>query len=482
MFLGDQSMAVAGVALPIGPDGAFVTVRARLVSVVADEEALNAMFYIKGASGAVPCGVLCSVVNKQRADDVANGVKSLTDFDPSIVDLSCPDIYKCGLRTDAEVWGMCEELRACSLQDLAKNEHSMGIKYHPDTLLYQVPLRSFVLPATHATVDPMHVLFSNGLLATEIILFMGTVTEQTGASLGEARQFQADEKWEPLTAAAAISEAREKSSTNSLKAGATELLIVYPLLRAFCLAAYGADAKEPHVLSFMLLLMICDEVRDLLRGVRGKAAHDAGHRLLRLTSLYMEAFVLAYGSAKLRFKHHQLLHMPLDILRLGQMLSCWVCERKHVRAKQSTQNCLKLGIFSSAGMNNMVNSQLHLLSGAGWLNSLATPSPFPEIASSLEARKVYVSRSMRWGNASVSATDLVFFNTERSYLVRVSACLQIDDSFGLVVRYCVRTGGNETSSCWTVDSEASLYRLVDEPVLKPAFYRYLSADKLEVLH
>ena len=63
-----------------------------------------------------------------------------------------------------------------------------------------------------------------------------------GAYWGDVRQHAADEGWLPRWVPA-ISEARERSSEDTLKAGASELLDVYPLLRAFIIAAYGACAE-----------------------------------------------------------------------------------------------------------------------------------------------------------------------------------------------------------------------------------------------
>ncbi len=131
----------------------------------------------------------------------------------------------------------------------------------------------------------------------------------------------------------------------------------------------------------------------------------------------------------------------------------------------------------------MLNAQLNFLESPGWLSSLAEPlSPYPEMASSLGARRVNISRAVRWRGAVVASKDVVFLNRERTYLVVVARCVEIDVSFGLLVRCCTRASGTETASCWHVDPEVTLYHLVDEPVMNAAFYRFQSSDNLEILH
>ena len=76
------------------------------------KEALNAMLYIKGASGTVPCAVLCSVVSKPVASDRQAGLKSLAQRSPLIVDITCTDVKRCGCKSDEDVWTICDEVAA----------------------------------------------------------------------------------------------------------------------------------------------------------------------------------------------------------------------------------------------------------------------------------------------------------------------------------------------------------------------------------
>ena len=478
MFLGDRSLATAGLALPIGADGPL-TIRMHMAGILADEEALNNIWFIKGASGVCPCAVLCSVTNKQRPEDVDAGLRALTDIDGDIKDISCPDITLCGPRSNQAIWNMADQVKAALKKERITLEHCTGLKYAENTLLFDIPLRTYVHPATHTVLDAMHVLFSNGILNSEIMLFMEVMQHDVGAYFGDVRQFAAGKGWRPTKALDAISEVRERSSHEMLKAGASEVLAVYPLLRAFVVGAYGATATEPHVKSLLLLCQICDIIRIAMRDGN---AEEAAHTLRDLSHRYLLAFVEAYGRDKIRFKHHQLLHLPQSMARLKRLLTCFVTERKHIMAKLAMQHVKDPSVASDHGMSRMLNGQILALEAPGWLSVLSgSPKPFPEMALSLGAQRMDVSRSMRWNGISLTSNEVIFLDRQHTYLVIVVCCSQIDDSFGLLVRTCTRVSGTDTASCWHVDPDASVHRLTNECVFKVAFHRYVSSDTLEIL-
>ena len=103
-------------------DGCIVCIK--MHAILGDEEALNAMLHTKGASGTVPCATLCSVVNKQNSSDAELGFLSLAARSPLIQDISCSDINRIGLRSNEDVWSMCDSLRTLSgdVGDIAQQE------------------------------------------------------------------------------------------------------------------------------------------------------------------------------------------------------------------------------------------------------------------------------------------------------------------------------------------------------------------------
>lgn len=238
------------------------------------------------------------------------------------------------------------------------------------------------------------------------------------------------------------------------------------------------------MVSMLLLLQICDELRMLQRwAISGSLVEAAAHRLRELTHKFMVAFVKAYGRDTVRYKHHQVLHLWEQILRHGMLLSCFVCERKNKGMKTAMQNQQRLGGLTDHGMKNVVNAQLYALSNAPWLPVLDRRlADYPELARCLGADRVNISQCLRWRGVELTSNAIVFLDHTHTYLVVVVAGLEIDGSFALLVRCCARVSGTQTASRWRVDPDVTLRRLVDEPVIRVAFHRFRSSEDLEILH
>lgn len=455
--------------------------RIQLSVIVGDEDALNDIWFTKGASGISPCAVLCSVTNKPVHTDRDRGIASLSDRDAEIPDIACADIARCGKRSDADVWKFCDDLETCHKDDLKDMEHVTGFKLNLNTLLFCKPLRPFLRPSKITVNDAMHVLFSCGIVPYEMMLCLGEVHRHCGAYFGEVRLFQEQTGFMPPTQL--FSEAREKHSHDTLKAGASELLCGYPLLRAFLIEVYGPDPSEGFVQSILLLFEICDHIRALLKYPPPSEVRDRAIKLRGLVDRYLQKFIAVYGRDALKFKHHQLLHLPDMIFLLGMMVACWVLERKHIAAKASLANCKTLKQVVTTGITRMFNGQVRMLQEPGWLTILIPPeNEFPEIANHLSANRVHIAARMRWNGTTLANGDVTFLNVEQTYLVVVVGCLRFDQSYGLLVKGCKRLTSGDVASTWDVDAEVSVYRLVDEGVFQPAFWRYLTATRLEVLH
>jgi hypothetical protein len=468
-------MSRDGVTLNLGGD-APVALKVAFHNLLGDEEALSSLWFIKGASGISPCGVGCSVVNKQNLFDRSAGIRALTD-DPEIKDISSSVMPL--RRTDNDVWGLCQELQACPTAEM---EHVTGLKLNLDGILFDNDLRHYIRPASTNTYDVMHILFSNGLVGTEMMLFFKNMREEVGAYIKDVREVVAEARWLPATEV--FSENREKHATDHIKAGASELLAAYPLLRWFILQAYGAAARTTrYVISILLLFQICDVVRHLLKYVSREEVEAASRRLEQLVREYLEAFVSAHGRDTCRFKHHQLLHLPYQLLRDGFLLNTWVLERKHIVSKQSMSHNRSLSHIENTALSRCFNHQLRKLEDPGWASKLVGRQRlFPELAESLSAQRVLIARGLRWRGTEMNNSELLFLDSEKSNLFVVIAGLHIDESFGMLVRCCDKLTRTTYSSTWRVQPEVKVYCLVREHVFKTAFHRFLSSDQVEVLH
>ena len=203
-------------------DGCIVCIK--MHAILGDEEALNAMLHTKGASGTVPCATLCSVVNKQNSSDAELGFLSLAARSPLIQDISCSDINRIGLRSNEDVWSMCDSLRTLSGDHLKLRQQTTGFTYHKDALLFDMELRRHVLPASMTTVDPMHVTFSNGVMSSEVMKMMTAVKVRHGKYLKDLREYLQEKAWQVpwrgrryLSLVDLVNEHREQASGEMLK-------------------------------------------------------------------------------------------------------------------------------------------------------------------------------------------------------------------------------------------------------------------------
>jgi hypothetical protein len=110
---------------------------------------------------------------------------------------------------------------------------------------------------------------------------------------------------------------------------ASELLSIYPALRAFIHEAVGKSVPmRLEVISFLKLCRVCDLVKQCLTECTYDPAEMA-ESLKVAVAEYLEAFKAAYGEEHWRFKHHQLLHLARQIMQDGLLLACWAAERKN---------------------------------------------------------------------------------------------------------------------------------------------------------
>ena len=329
---------------------------------LADEEALNAMLYIKGASGTVPCAVLCSVVSKPVASDRQAGLKSLAQRSPLIVDITCTDVKRCGCKSDEDVWTICDEVAASFGTPAHKlKQQTKGMSYHSDALLFDIEMRSHFKPASSVRVDPMHIVYSNGVLSSELMLFMRAMKEQHGFYFAALREYL--EHWRfssQFTHQAPkdmFNEHRENSSKDFIKLGASEIMAIYPAVRAFVTEALSKSTRLGNEMdSLMKLFAICDLLKDAMHG--NIPAEDIADSLEVAVPSYLDAFKRAYGPDAVRFKHHQLLHIASQVRRDKRLLTCWALERKHTSTKQCFAHYRHAEIMPAGALARMVNAQV----------------------------------------------------------------------------------------------------------------------------
>ena len=107
-----------------------------------------------------------------------------------------------------------------------------------------------------------------------------------------------------------FNEVRERSSKDAFKAGATELLVVLPLLLHFA-EMFLAPALDKEIESLRALVAVAHETQEakFQRGDHG--------RMVAAIERHFALFRQTYGDDWVRPKHHYVCHLPTQLARDG---------------------------------------------------------------------------------------------------------------------------------------------------------------------
>ena len=294
-----------------------------------------------------------------RHEDDEDGV-ALADMQvgDDLVDISCCDPDEFDPMTDEDVWRSYDMVEAADervrLGTLTKTRFgqlskALGFNLNAHGILADRELRPFVRPTSVTMRDGMHTMFSQGVMNIEIMALLNALAAAiAGFSWKILRDF-ADAEWHwcpgRLGQGAMVevfSEGRETSSKTAgvFKAGASETLQVYPLIRHFLIEHVPAASVPTERASFLALCHVADLINDakfsqtleVPEGVRG----DLTAALVR----WRNAHEVAYGRTLLVPKHHFAFHLPGKIY-----LDCFTHERKNYIVKNACEFHYNAGSF-----------------------------------------------------------------------------------------------------------------------------------------
>ena len=453
---------------------------------LADEEALSAMLGLKGASGIAPCAMRCWCVGKERQQDIDNGVLPLTARVAGLVDITCCKKADILLKGDADVWEDCDHLAAAPPNRLQDLEKAVGINYHPDGILFDRALRRSFKPCTSHRYDALHVLLSNGLLGAEIVLFFKEAKRHARVTFVHFREYSELWQWLPMrrySPRTIFSAHREKASDTYLKAGASELLAVYALLREWALSACrDISAMRPSLKSLLLLLDVVDiVVKAATTRMPTDQVEDVAARLDNASFAYLQAFADAHGRIEMRHKHHELIHLADQLRKDKRLLWCFTAERKHIVVKAVMQHNRSLQGFSKGAVTRLLIAQISSLTEKqAWVSKLHCPThAFDDLAPGAR-----MSKSMRWMECEVASGNPLFIGPGHMLLILVVACVAVDCQFCILGHECLKVRGGHYSSEWTVQAPICQRFLTPTDVIVIARHWRFSDDRsrLTTLH
>ena len=349
LFLGNDGVSTAGVAMHLL--GSPRVLYFKFDKLLADEAMTKTVWDVTGHGGLKCCTLQCKNMVHLRREDDENGV-ALTDMQEGddLVDISCCDPDEFDPMTDADVWRSYDMVEAAAERWRARTmtktaflqlSKALGFNLNVHGIIADKELRPFVGPTSATMRDAMHTLFSQGVMNIEIMALLNALeaSDNLNFSWQTMRDF-ADAEWHWYPGrlsqgamAEVFSEGRQTASKAAgvFKAGASETLQVYTLIRYFLIEHIPAACVATERASFLALCHVVDLVNEAKfyqtpEGVRGnlKAA------LVR----WRNAHEVAYGKDLLVPKHHFAFHLPTQP---AIWLDCFTHERKNVVVKASME-------------------------------------------------------------------------------------------------------------------------------------------------
>ena len=312
-----------------------------------DNDAIRAVYNLKGSSGMRPCMHCSNVLMKQS---------NVVDLDPIFVEVSAAKGFQSV--TDEEIWNAAEELVGIRGKTaLERKEKVCGLKLEEKGLLLDRNERWKLSPSQCLT-DPMHTYFTNGCASWEVAMFCETVFKDTPLTLSHLQHSAEMAQWKSL-----------KSSGKS--SGYVRRLFDQRLLRFYAetvIAPFGV-VQQAILDSFYALCDIVFELRTLQHAVVATRTCEV-QRLNRLQEKHQDLFCKAYGHMACKPKHHHRFHLADSIKASKQLLGCDPLEGKHQIYKDMIGNNQRCTVqdyaqFSAAVLKRVCNISVARLERGG---------------------------------------------------------------------------------------------------------------------
>ena len=293
--------------------------------------------------------------------------------DERFVSLSCDEPDRFEFAENEDIWEKADLLTAAAAHmdraAFAKLQTSHGLHYEPESLLWDVELRQYVKPADVLTHDGMHILLANGLLDSELTLFLPQLLATGFPWNAITAIFQADWKvckvyrqGRPLRGIFTEYRRSKLAKEHLFSTFAAEGFALVPILGYLLwtvaipwLRARGKDL-EAQLQSFLALHSVIALIKE------GKRERGANPReVLEAIRRHLVAFKRAYPDAACKPKNHWLWHLALQLARDGFCMDCFVGERFNHLLKTSIRELDNTRDFEHSAMRRLLAYHLDAL-------------------------------------------------------------------------------------------------------------------------
>ena len=298
-------------------------------------------------------------------------------------------------------------------------------------------------------MDWMHNFLVHGVVNAEMQIFLQRCKEQVGVFYEDLQMFIcSDWRWpsgqSTHKATDVFTRAREKSSTDHVKTSASELLMVFPLVREFALTLVRPTGKLALEVNSMVSL--CKVLDCMLAAKRGQGA-DA----LRAVQAFLVAHRSAYGDEFLKPKHHYCFHNALQLVDRRLVADCFVHERKHQVMKSAASAIKNTSSFEASALGRVILEQSRQLRSFGTRRGLVgKTADGPSVAAALGLEAVKLSKKARDEHIELTAGDVIRFAGGAGI---VRCCAQAEDRLIVVIESLSLVSEGDSKSTWRPEGE-----------------------------
>ena len=444
LFLHDRLLE-DGVVLDLGvPNGRYARFHFQLGNILADGDAIRAIFSCKGASGKLPCMLCNNVLNERCSSD-------------RLVYIDCPDVERFQLTSDEEMWAKVDKLHAdrsiVSNAAFHNQEMVYGFTYHQEGLLWDLELRPYLSPTKVTTYDSMHVLLGNGMAQNETgYLFVALAG--IGVTWEHVRNY-ARGGWHFCSCSGSnallngcFHRVRERAwyQSETFKSSASEMLMALPVILHFLHTTLQPINKLPdHIASYEALARVVS----LAKAAKdGQLVHHALRHAARQHAL---SFAKAYPDREVKPKNHYCHHIALQVQRDQLLVDAFVGERKNGMIKRAAADVKNTVDFEKSLLMRAASQQMAVIASDTFLcNHLVAAENSPEMAQWLGLPGADIAATMVWNGMRIRRADCVFLEDDLlkieafvfsgtdfyvvgdacTYLATVMGCINFADKFG----------------------------------------------------